>query len=46
MKDCVVSVRPNRVAVTAALACLVAAPAGAQLLQRKDLSYKIAKAQA
>ena len=34
-----------RVAVTAALACLVAAPAGAQL-QRKDLSYEIAKAQA
>jgi uncharacterized protein GlcG (DUF336 family) len=37
------SVRLNRVAVTAALACLIAAPAGAQLLQRKDLSYEIAK---
>ena len=37
------SARLNRVAVTAALACLIAAPAGAQLLQRKDLSYEIAK---
>jgi uncharacterized protein GlcG (DUF336 family) len=27
-----------------ALACVVAAPAGAQLIQRKDLSYGIAKA--
>jgi uncharacterized protein GlcG (DUF336 family) len=32
----------KRVAL-AALVCLVAAPAGAQLLQRKDLSYEIAK---
>jgi hypothetical protein len=46
MKDCVMSVRPNRVAVTAALASFLAAPGGPQLLQRKDLSYKIAKAQA
>ena len=27
----------------AALACLIAAPAGAQLIQRKDLSYAMAK---
>ena len=32
----------NRLALTA-LACLVVAPAGAQLLQRKDLSYAVAK---
>ena len=29
--------------VLTALACLVAAPASAQLLQRKDLSYAVAK---
>src|SRR5215468_766966 len=32
----------NRLAL-AALACLIAAPASAQLIQRKDLSYPIAK---
>jgi len=32
----------NRLALTA-LACLVVAPASAQLLQRKDLSYAVAK---
>src|SRR5712691_247140 len=32
----------NRLALTA-LACLIAAPASAQLVQRKDLSYAIAK---
>ena len=36
------SVLLNRVAL-AALACLIAAPAGAQLIQRKDLSYAMAK---
>ena len=32
----------NRLAI-AALACLIAAPASAQLVQRKDLSYAVAK---
>ncbi len=32
----------NRLAL-AALACLIAAPASAQLIQRKDLSYDMAK---
>ena len=36
------SVMSNRLAL-AALACLIAAPAGAQLIQRKDLSYAMAK---
>src|ERR1700716_3422203 len=36
------SVAFNRL-VVAALACLIAAPAGAQLIQRRDLSYAIAK---
>jgi len=36
------SVMFNRLALVA-LACAVAAPAGAQLVQRKDLSYAVAK---
>src|SRR5262245_27656651 len=34
--------KPQRIAL-AALVCLIAAPASAQLVQRKDLSYAIAK---
>jgi len=33
----------HRLALATTLACVIAAPAGAQLIERKDLSYAIAK---